>query len=187
MIVSTAATYIPRRWRTSFTGRPLYVIVAGVAQRGSRWIVSTRRSRSRIGPTLFPDPRNKVRVLTVAVLMTPRIRSVICWAVSIRLMTPCGIHLIKLNHCRADQQQGQNDLSRFLRGRRIAYFEVPARPGECANQFAQIRFTAAEYRRSDVKTRRMWKRRAHDRRKDRRKRSRPIGRGNETKFREQIL
>ncbi len=44
----------------------MYVIVAGVAQRGSRWIVSTRRSRSRIGPTLFPDPRNKVRVLTVA-------------------------------------------------------------------------------------------------------------------------
>src|SRR5215471_12076144 len=97
MIVSTAATYTPRRWRALSTGEPLYVIVAGVAQRGSRWIVSTRRSRSRIGPTLFPDPRNKVRVLTVAVLLTPRIRSVIASAVSILLMVPCGIQSLSMS------------------------------------------------------------------------------------------
>src|SRR5262245_62082342 len=97
MIVNTAVTYAARRWRTFSTGVPWYLIVAGVAQRGSRWIVSTRRNRSRTGPTLFPDPRNRVRVLTVAVLLTPSIRSVIDSAVSILLMTPCGIQSVSIS------------------------------------------------------------------------------------------
>ncbi len=38
-----------------------------------------------------------MRVLTVAVLLTPRIRSVMCSAVSIRLMVPCGIQSVSMS------------------------------------------------------------------------------------------
>jgi hypothetical protein len=41
-------------------------------------IVKHRRAMSCTGPTLFPLDKNKARVLTVAVLETPRIRPVRC-------------------------------------------------------------------------------------------------------------
>ena len=50
-----------------------------------------------MGPTLFPDPKNRVRVLTVAVLLTPSIRSVTCSAVSTRFMIPCGSQSVSIS------------------------------------------------------------------------------------------
>ena len=52
----------------------------------------TQAYSTRIAPN-----GEEVRVLTVAVLLTPRIRSVICSAVSIRLMVPCGIQSVSMS------------------------------------------------------------------------------------------
>ena len=42
-------------------------------------------------------------------------------------------HVIELDACGAGQQQGQNDLGGFLRGRWIAHLGVATRPGERTN------------------------------------------------------
>src|SRR5215469_15961084 len=50
-----------------------------------------------------------------------------------------------------------------------------------------VGLTASEYRRSDVKCRRMWQRRAHNCGEDGRQCSRFIGGGHEVEFTEQLL
>ena len=95
---------------------------------------------------------------------------------------PVGIHVIKFDDGRAGQQQGQNDLGGFLRGRRIAHLCVSPRPGEGADQLAQVGFAAAKDRRPHMERWRVWKRRPCNSGEDRSQCRGPVGVAHEMEF-----
>ena len=73
-MVKTSDTYRPRFLLTSITGCLRKSRAAGNSQVGSKIIVTVRRVILRIGSTLFPLDKNKVRVPTSTVLLCPNIR-----------------------------------------------------------------------------------------------------------------
>ena len=100
---------------------------------------------------------------------------------------PIGIHVVELDHGRTGQQQGQDHLGGFLRGRRIAHLGIAARTGKGADQFAQVGLAATKHRGANMEGRCQWKRHPNHRREDGGQRGGLVGRGDEMELDQQFL
>ena len=100
---------------------------------------------------------------------------------------PVRIHVIELDDRRAGQQQRQNDLGCFFRGRWIADLGVSAWPGESTDQFAQICLAATKYRCPHVERWCMCQRWTHDCGEYRGEGRRPIGGVHEVKLCKEVF
>ena len=150
-----------------------------------------RRVMSCTGPTLLPLERNRARVLTVAVLDTPRMRPLMMLRCQHRAQAlvrhQIAGEIVELDHRRGAQQLRQQQFPAFLVVSGKCGRRAPLRRGKGRDQFAQIRLAGTHHVRPRMEHRRVGQAGPDGGGEHRRQGSRQVGIAGEAELRQQSL